>query len=142
MRHEEHLYFSFITVYSCSQDNRKKTDLSLFSIAIRIFLSNHILLRFILWHSIILLTILILIFQMITLQLIYHGNILHAKCYLLPYLECLIEKWYYRFSNFYIGELHYLASYLCYYIQILSKCVISKARFQYKNNLKTLSPTF
>ena len=44
--------------------------------------------------------------------------------------------------NFYIGELHYLASYLCYYIQILSKCVISKARFQYKNNLKTLSLTF
>ena len=29
---------------------------------------------------------------MITLQSIYHGNIFHAKCYPLPYLECLIEN--------------------------------------------------
>ena len=80
---------------------------------------------------------------MITLQSIYYGNIFHARFYPLPYLECLIEKWYYSSA----AILHWGASlstigYLCHYIQKLSKCVISKARFQYKNNLKTLSLTF
>ena len=77
---------------------------------------------------------------MITLQSIYHGNIFHAKCYPLPYLECLIEKLRQQFLHW--GASLSTIGYLCHYIQKLSKCVISKARFQYKNNLKTLSLTF
>ena len=73
---------------------------------------------------------------MITLQLIYHGNILHAKCYLLPYLECLIEKLRQQF-------LHWGAS--------LSSIVICVIIFKYYQsvslakldfNIKTISKRF
>ena len=78
---------------------------------------------------------------MITLQSIYHGNILHAKCYLLPYLECLIEKWYYRYLR--QQFLHWGAS--------LSSIVICVIIFKYYQsvslakldfNIKTISKRF
>ena len=64
------------------------------------------------------------------------------------YFSCkMVSTALFRMSNRKMVILHWGASlstigYLCHYIQILSKCVISKARFQYKNNLKTLSLTF